>query len=215
MIDHPGRRLLTSLKAVTGRDGPCLVLPVGSPVCALLRPAGVSPGALNRADIRRLTEWRNRFVQSFLTEFVATDEQTASWLVNVVGPSDDRLLFMIDDLQGRTFGYIGLAFIDWEAGYGEADAVVRGGDAPRGTMSEALATLLDWARHQLGIGFLGVRVRSDNSALDFYSKCGFVETRRVPLVRTEEPGKVIWREQPDAGESPVSLVHMIWKPGQP
>ncbi len=158
-----------------------------------------------------LTDWRNRFVQAFLNEFTATYNQTARWLVEVVGPKEGKILFMIDDHNCRTFGYMGLDCIDWDRAYGEADAVVRGAEAPPGTMKRALQTLLAWARGQLGLRELGVRVRSDNTALEFYHKGGFREVRRVPLRRVEEPQMIRWAEDESLESAEVYLVHMRWQ----
>lgn len=210
---YSGRDLLTNLKSRAGAPGPALSLPVGSPVRAWLRPVATRKEFLDADDVSRLTAWRNRFVTSFLNEFVATDRQTTNWLVETVGREDNRILFMADHSDGTTFGYMGLAFIDWEKGIGEADAVVRGEEAPRGLMTGALRTLLDWAQGQLGLREVHVRVRSDNPALEFYRKFGFAEQKRVPLRRTEVPGKIIWVETPDAktGSEPT-LVHLKLPP---
>jgi RimJ/RimL family protein N-acetyltransferase len=196
------RVLLTTMKASASPS-----LPVGDPPEAVLRPVDTrrpSPG-----DVLVLTEWRNRFVASFLTEFDATEERTARWLTEAVGPDDTRVLFMVDDCRdGRTIGYMGLAFIDWEGGYGEADAVVRGREAPRGLMSKAMDAMLRWGREQLGLATLGVRVRSDNPAIDFYRKFGFLEVKRVPLRREDADDMVKWVEDEALSGGEPSLVHM-------
>jgi RimJ/RimL family protein N-acetyltransferase len=207
-----GRSLLVALKSSTTSGGPVLGLPVGRPVRALLRPVATT-GELDAADVHRLTAWRNRHVGAFLHEFTADEARTARWLRNVIGPDDTRILFMADDPAGTTFGYMALAFIDWDARTGEADAIVRGGDAPRGTMAMALTTLLAWGRTQLGLERFGVRVRSDNPALGFYERLGFVETRRVALRPTEEPDGRRWIEDAGyAGDGP-ELVHMTLTEG--
>lgn len=211
-----GQNLLTSLKACAGAPGPALSLPVGFPVRAWLRPVATRREFLNADDVSRLTQWRNRFVTSFLTEFVATDTRTANWLVDTVGRQDTRILFMAEHLDGTPFGYLGLAFIDWPSGRGEADAVVRGGEAPRGLMTEALRTLLAWGRGQLGLCEIQVRVRSDNPALEFYRKFGFLEQLRVPLQPTSEHGEITWAEAP--GTQPTSnpsLVYFVLPPTLP
>jgi len=207
-----GRCLLAVLKATAGLPGPAIVIPVGVPPEAFLRPVATRNELLNPEDASLLTEWRNRYVQAFLTEFQATESRTARWLTEVVGPSEGKILFMVDDLNGRTFGYMGLDYIDWEQGYGEADAVVRGAEAAPGTMKRALQTLLTWARGWLGLHELGVRVRSDNTALEFYRKVGFYEVRRVALRRVEEPQMVRWVEDTSLESSEVYLIHMRWQP---
>jgi hypothetical protein len=205
---NPGRQLLASLKQMAGH--PCeLVLPVGRPVESYLRTVATQRDRLNPKDLACLTEWRNRFVTSFLTEFEATEARTADWLVRVVGPDPGKILFMVDDPNGRTFGYMGLGFINWERMTGEADAAVRGAEAPPGAMGRAFAAMMTWAGAALGIAKLSGRVRSDNPSLPFFPKIGLVESHRVPLVRTEEPGLVRYAE--GAGPpSGVSLVHMKW-----
>ena len=204
-----GRGLLQAVKASTTSRYPVLSIPVGRPVEALLRPVVTREGSLVADDVRSLTEWRNQCVQAFLTEFHATEKRTARWLTETVGPDDTRILFMIDDAWGRTFGYMGLAFIDWPHGSAEADAVVRGATAAPGTMTRALRTMLQWAQVQLGLRTFGVRVRSDNTALAFYRKFGFCEVRRVPLRKVECADMVSWVEDPSLPPVEPRLVHML------
>jgi RimJ/RimL family protein N-acetyltransferase len=204
-----GQELLQALK--TGSQA-SFSIPVGEPVEAMLRPVVTIAGKVNREDVRVLTEWRNRFVRSFLTEFEATAGRTEAWLTEVVGPDETRILFMLDDLDGRTIGYLGLAFIDWEERTGEADAIVRGGDHLPGVMTKALLALLRWAHRELGLTTgLNVRVRSDNPAVHFYLKLG-TETRRVPLREVEEPGLKRWVEDETLAASSTELVYITFQP---
>jgi RimJ/RimL family protein N-acetyltransferase len=188
---------------VTGRDvlsaakAEAICLPVGRPTIAWLRP--IVP-----ADAPLLTEWRNRFARAFLTEFIADDERTRRWLSDVVEPDDTRILFMVEDLDSRPVGHMGLAFIDWRRGRAEADAVVRGVDAPRGLFTQALDAMWHWARSALGLTTLGVRVRSDNDAIAFYDRAGFRELRRVPLRRDG----TAWVEDPSLDDPELEIVHM-------
>lgn len=209
-ISNINQDLLRTFKAQAGAPGPPLLIPVGMPPIAFLRPVATSAELLRDEDVQVLTEWRNRHVQSFLTEFVATKERTARWLVDMVGTSNGRILFMVDDTSGNTFGYMGLDFIDWGVGYGEADAVVRGREAAHGTMKVALLSLMAWARGHLGLRRLGVRVRSDNAALGFYHKVGFREVRRVPLRRLAETEMIRWVEDDSLQNNELELVYMVW-----
>jgi RimJ/RimL family protein N-acetyltransferase len=203
-----GKRLLRALKDATTAGTPALVLPVGEPVRALLRPIATVPGATDPIDVRLLGEWRNRYVKSFLTEFVAHDARTVDWLTNSIHQNDGKLLFMLDSLDGARLGHLGLGFIDWDAGYGEADAIVSGGASPPGLMKLALQTLLCWARDQLGLERLAVRVRSDNPAVAFYEKVGFREWQRVPLAARRGAESTEWVEDPSLAHSEASLVYM-------
>lgn len=204
-----GRELLVALKASAGAGGPVLSLPVGRPVEAFLRPVATREGDLNAEDVRLLTEWRNRNVRWFLTEFRATEERTKRWLTETVGPDDTRILFMLDDPEGRTLGYIGLAFIVWEHASVELDAVVNGGEVNPWMMSRAARTLIDWAREQLGLPYVRGRIRSDNRALKFALRSlGAREMKRVPLRRVEEAGRTRWVEDPSLPHSEPSLVYI-------
>ncbi len=209
---HLGRNILAVLKATAGVPGPGIVIPINYPPEAFLRPVATKKELLNANDVRALTDWRNRFVQAFLTEFQATESQTGRWLVQKVGPKEGKILFMVDDLNAHTFGYMGLDYIDWNHAYGEADAVVRGEDAAPGIMKRTLQTLLAWARGHLGLRELGVRVRSDNTALEFYRKVGFQEVRRVPLRLIQEGTMIRWVEDESLENPRLHLVHMRWQP---
>lgn len=206
-----GRECLALLKSTAAPGKASLVLPIGKPVVAYLRTIPTAPGSLDPLDVELLSEWRNRFVKSFLTEFTAHPARTAAWLNGPVHDNDGKILFMVESLDGVRFGHIGLAFIDWSTGYGEADAIVRGGNAPPGLMKLALQTTLKWARDQLGLTSLGVRVRSDNTALDFYRKVGFRETKRVPLAREAHGDAVTWSESPALADAEASLVYMLYE----
>jgi hypothetical protein len=204
-----GEEFLRALKAHSTPNGPCLCIPVGLPIEAVLRPVGTVTGRLNANDVSLLTEWRNRFVNSFLTQFKATESRTEKWLTEVVGPDPTRILFMLDDARGQTAGYLGVAFIDWKELTGEADAFVRGSELPPGVMAKSIFTLLDWAHEQLGLKSMSGRVRSDNPALSFFLKFA-KETKRMPLRRIEEPGIVRWVEDETSDDDSPSLVYMIF-----
>ena len=201
---------LAALKQAAGGADPGWYLMVGEPAVARMRLVPTQAERVLESDVAVLTEWRNRYVTSFLTEFEATPARTRDWLVQRVGPDRGRVLFMVESMDGRRIGYMGLAFIDWASGSGEADAVVRGVDGFPGVMLTGLRTLLWWAQCELGLVRLGVRVRSDNPALGFYRKLGFQERQREALRRTDVPGMVTWVADPELASAGVSLVHMDW-----
>jgi len=213
-MKYKPQRLIHLIKEAAGMPGPQLTIPVGTPTVAHLRAVATIREQFNHHDINLLSKWRNKFVTAFLNEFHANDEQTGDWLSNIVGPDDTKIIFMLDDLWGHTFGYMGIAYIDWDMKYGEADAIVRGEDAPKGTMTKALQTLIAWGRSHLNLTTINVRVRSDNSACEFYRKMNFVELKRVPLQKVIQPDSSIqWIEcqSPYKKNSSVSLVYMTLK----
>ncbi|MEG2029435.1 MAG: GNAT family protein [Janthinobacterium sp.] len=206
--------LLNELKKAAGSPSE-LVLPIGKPVEALLRPIATSQDKLSGTDARLLSEWRNRHVKSFLTEFDSQETRTMHWLATAVAADPGKILFMVDTLDGQSVGHVGLGFIDWQRGYVEADAIVRGGVARKGLMTLALQTLLQWARHSLGLHDIWVRVRSDNAALAFYEKAGFREHKRVPLVSSTDGKDIVWTEDNNTDaikKATASLVYMQYLP---
>lgn len=205
-----GMNLLRQLKDVAGAQGPQLGLSVPGFGGYFLRPIATRREHQDPADVACLTTWRNHHVNAFLTEFPATYERTSRWLSEVVHADDGRILFMIDDERGQRVGYMGLAYIDWERSYVEADAIVSSGGTPKGLMSAALRTILRWAKGQLGLKVIAVRVLSDNPALAFYRKLGFEETKRVPLKRAVSSDCVSWIEDEALATSERCLVHHFW-----
>jgi len=195
-----GHAILMHAKRATGE----FRLPVEGG--AMLRPISTRPGELNAGDVARLTAWRNRFRTSFLDEFEATEVHTARWLTKVVGPDEGKILFMLDDVDGRSVGYMGLAFIDWSRGSGEGDAVVRGEASSAGTVTHALRTMFVWAQDQLNLREIRGRARSDNPALAYFLKFGYTEVKRVPLQRAGEGSEQRWVEGGD--DRSLELVHL-------
>jgi RimJ/RimL family protein N-acetyltransferase len=202
-----GKQLLINLKSTATAVEPQLGLKVDTPDIAWLRPVATRREVQSEEDVHCLTEWRNKFVTSFLNEFEATESQTSDWLAEKVGPDHNRILFMIDDAEKQTIGYMGINFIDWESGYAEADSIVRGKNAAKGIMTASLKVMIAWGRGQLGLQSIGVRVRSDNPALLFYQRFGFVEQKRVPLSFRALQKELVWYEDPDNSSSTVSLVY--------
>jgi RimJ/RimL family protein N-acetyltransferase len=201
-----GREVLQDWKT-----NPQRTIPVGEPVQAVLRPVATAEGTINPEDVRALTAWRNRFVTSFLTQFEATEERTARWLKEVVGPDPDRILFMLDDTHGRTIGYLGLAFIEWEERTGEADHFVRGVDDMPGIMKKAAFALFRWAHRELGLtSSLTARIRWDNPSLPFFLKIS-EENKRVPLRAIDEPDMRRWVEDESLSSSPAGLVYITFR----
>jgi len=209
-MNKTGKDLLKLLKEVTGAPGPQLGLKIAGFDNYFLRPISTRRDLLNPIDITCLTNWRNRHSKAFLTEFHATEERTAKWLYESVHSDDSRILFIIEDEQNQPVGYMGIAYIDWIKSYVEADAIVSGGDTPKGMMFSGLKTLMNWTKGQLGLETVAVRVLSDNPALSFYRKLGFMEIRRVPLRRLDSNGLVAWIEDSSLAVADRYLVHHLW-----
>lgn len=212
-LNSSGKKLLVELKNLAGTQGFDYRLKISEVNGAWLRPTATRRQLQDIDDVRCLTKWRNKHVTSFLTAFIATERQTSEWLSNIVGPDDGRILFMVDDDEEKvTIGYMGLALINWETGYCEADSIVRGISGRKGIMTMGLHTLLSWGKNQLGLNEFGVRVRSDNpAAMDFYRKNGFIEKKRIPLSCKRSEDKFIWYEDEKNLSSNMSIVYNIYE----
>lgn len=186
-----------------------------------LVPVNCSEKHVDPEIIALLTQARNANPSSFLTMFTATEERTRKWLTQVVGKEDNRILFMLKNKSKKSYyGYMGLAFGNSERSYIEADAVVRTDkNIIRGLMKASLTRLLQWVGSDLKINNIGVRVLSDNDALAFYNKCGFIKQKTEDLYEAKDAsGKVLALEtnQQFVGQekSKRSLCYMIYTRSQ-
>lgn len=205
-----GEQLITALKNSSSSGIHQLGLRIDGYHEYFMQPIPTRSDVLNQQYIQCLTEWRNLHQKSFLSEFIATESRTATWLAGSVHSDPGRIIFMIVDSVDFPIGYMGLGNINWRTSYGEADSVVRGYPSPKGIMSAALLSLMHWSQEQLGLKKIGVRVISDNPALKFYARLGFVETYRVPLSKKEVAGNVYWCEDRNCQSPMRYLVHHTW-----
>ena len=138
--------------------------------------------------VNSLAQWRVENSQWF-DIFPVTFEGTKKWLKDQVVDKRDRLLFLIEDMKGVLVGHMGLY-------RGEADNFIRGRkDILHGGMTAALTTMLDWAKNDLGLDELYLRVFSENTkAKKLYSRCGFSEVRDIPLKKTVNEEAIRWVE---------------------
>jgi RimJ/RimL family protein N-acetyltransferase len=143
----------------------------------------------NHELIKLLTKWRNANSKWYPTVFEATEKGTKKWLKDQVINADDRILFMVETLDGISFGHMGLY-------RGEADNFIRGRqDILAGGMTYALHAMLKWVFDDLNIDELFLRVFLDNKkAISFYKRCGFKEMYKIPLKKTKEKNEIKWEE---------------------
>lgn len=185
--------LFSSLKGVGNPNLSNFSLPVKNTDYELV-PVNCSENHIDQEVVALLTRARNSNLISFLTVFTATDERTRNWLSQTVAKEDNRILFMLKNLRKKNYyGYMGLAFGNSEGSYIEADAVVRiDENIIHGLMKASLTRLIQWVRNDLKINNVGVRVLSDNTALAFYEKCGFIKQKIQDLYEVRDTlGKVV------------------------
>jgi len=209
------RKLFSSLKRVGNDNLSSFALPVKNTGYELV-PVACAEKHIDQEVVALLTEARNLNTTAFLTMFNATEERTRNWLSQTVAKEDNRILFMLQNMRKKNYyGYMGLAFGNSDGSYIEADAVVRiDKNMIHGLMKASLTRLLEWVRIDLKIASVGVRVLSDNPALKFYERCGFIKHKCQDLYDVKDAsGQVVALEtkQQFAGQqkSERSLCCMI------
>lgn len=166
--------------------------------------------------LQKLTDWRNKNVHVYPTQFVATIESTRAWLKDRLLATEDRILFLVVDNQGKSCGHIGFNGCNNNEFLFEIDNVVRGDSAAtKGLFSIGIIALMEWARKTLNVGGFFLRVMDDNHhAIDFYKRNEFVMDRHIPLFKEEKDGFISYREARE-GEQPVkTFVLMVWRPSR-
>ena len=164
--------------------------------------------------LEKLTDWRNKNVNVYPTQLVATVESTKAWLKDRLLAVDDRMLFLIVDNQGKVAGHIGFNGCNNDDCLFEIDNVVRGEQAAaKGIISTGMFALMEWARKTLNVNGFFLRVMDDNPhAIEFYKRNGFIEDCRIPLFREEKTGVTSYREALKDEQVSKTFLRMVWQP---
>jgi RimJ/RimL family protein N-acetyltransferase len=167
---------------------------------------------LTWADVDRpeaialLAQWREQAADSFPAQFPVTLAGTKQWLQKQVLALPDRMLFWVATPRGQRIGHVGLFRFDFAQRHVEIDNIMRGvAEALPGIIHAAVVTLLNWTFNALQMETVFLRVFSDNArAQRLYDRCGFQETMRMPLARTQEGDVARWVEVDGTYRQPVN-----------
>lgn len=163
--------------------------------------------------IRLLARWREENFDAYLTRSKITVEGTQKWLESGVLENKDRLLFLLEDADGRPVGHMGFYRFDFAQKSCEVDNIVRGETRPAGVMTPALQALMRWGMEVLQMSELRLQTFADNKrAIALYERCGFRETGRSPLTRMETPDKVEYAPTPPGGKADREWLRMRYNP---
>lgn len=163
--------------------------------------------------LRLLARWRKKHEFWFPAQFPVTLQRTAIWLQKRVLDEPDRLLFLID-VHGTYRGHVGLYRFDFDNKSCEIDNIVRGRAGRKGMMGEAIVLMMRWGMETLGLSFYTLQTTSDNvRALALYTRLGFVETKRIPLIYTKTSDGGEWLAAPNGYAKRIKRfdVYMTWK----
>lgn len=132
--------------------------------------------------VRLLSRWRKKHEVWFPAQFPVSEKRTKMWLEKKVIDEPHRLLFMVA-VSGTYRGHVGLYRFDLKNKSCEIDNIVRGRIGLPGMMETSIRLMMQWAKKDLGILRFTLQTTSENTrAIALYTRIGFVETKRIPLV---------------------------------
>lgn len=167
--------------------------------------------------IALLTEWRNKNVSAYPSQFEATTASTEKWLKNNLLPTKDRILFLVTDRTGKVIGHLGFnSCLNANMEF-EIDNVVRGvaGVIPN-LFSSAMSCLIRWARKTLNVEGFFLRVMDDNPhAIEFYKRNSFLEQSKIPLVKESSGSITNYREAHGGEKADKFFIRMVHQDAEP
>lgn len=164
--------------------------------------APLNKASLDDASIiNLLSNWRDKAQEWFPSQFTITDIGTRKWLKKAVIENADRILFMIQ-VKNEYIGHVGLYRFDFDKQTADIDNIIRGENKYPGIMESALVHMMEWGRDELGIYGYTLSTHADNKpAVKLYEKLGFVEMKKVPIVKKKFDDHTEWQEVKDAPKS--------------
>lgn len=146
--------------------------------------------------IKLLSKWRKENEFWFPVIFKVTKSGTKIWLAEKVINTPDRLLFMIN-VKNQYIGHVGLFRFNFKNKICEIDNILRGRSLYPGIMGEAINTMMNWGKVNLGLLSYKLQTSSDNKrALKLYHSLGFIEEKREPLVQIKKGDRLEWIKAP-------------------
>lgn len=155
-----------------------------------LHPINVSH--LTQMDVlSSLTDWRNRNMGMFLTQFHATPERTRSWLENNVFRKPGQMMFLV--YEGRDLiGQVGFKDLTFE------DAIVDGGMRGNASSNPKILTyahksLINWLFDKAQVIRIHGWLIADNpGGIMMNKQVGWQDWEKYPLISNESNGEVAW-----------------------
>ncbi len=151
--------------------------PAGDRIADPLHGDLVHLGPLEKADLKLLMKWRNRWdIRSETREFrLLTSEHQARWWEGLVQDPHTLMFSILVPSAPQLIGVCGLTYIDWKNSHAELSCYIGDEDQRRkGHYSDALKVLTRYAFQELGLHMVWGEIYAWNEgALKACSKLGF------------------------------------------
>lgn len=130
--------------------------------------------------IEKVTEWRTKYSNCFLSVFIPNNNRTINWLRDTLLPDQERIFCKIYTTEKKLLGHIGAII---HTNYVELDYIIRGEKVDINDFSFAVTKrFLKWVCDVTGIKIIKARIRSDNiQMINFVSRMGFKISEILPL----------------------------------
>lgn len=170
------------------------VLNEGQETAGFLRPVTADFEMTIPGCVELLNRWRVENPTLSPSRFPITSERTRRWITDAIINNDNRILFMVQSLEGTYIGHLGFTAIAPEKRSAEVDQVVRGEkNVYPGLMGFALKSLIGWGKTELGLTHIDLVVLPDNEhGIEFYKRCGFERDGIIPLIKVETDNEISW-----------------------
>lgn len=148
---------------------------------------------LEQIDVMaKLTDWRNAYMDNFLTHFVATPQRTRSWVENVLLRAEGQMLWLVYDQNEILVGHIGFKNLTMNSVL--LDNAIRGERQghPR-LFIYAGKALVHWLWKTTSVQRIeGVILAENVSAIFMNRQIGFVGWKRRPLIKRIHESNTYW-----------------------
>ena len=159
------------------------------------------------------SKWRRENPSLSNSIFEITDERTKRWIDNLILKRKDRLLFLIDDLDGNHIGHCAYSTFDFEKRIAELDAFCRGEVCKIPKLMKCVdKAMIRWAKDNLKLEALQLRVNEDNDwSILLHKRCGFEIVSRIPLFKRVLEGEVRWDEDDTRDEKEADKYEFLMR----
>jgi RimJ/RimL family protein N-acetyltransferase len=143
--------------------------------------------------INKLTDWRNKFMRYFLTQFHATNDRTLNWIENNILNDNTKMLFIIYDKKANPIGNLGFTKLTNISS--EIDNLIKGEESkPNNIIYFAELALINWMFSNLSIREIYGHVFSDNIApIMIHREVGFEIIEKIKVYKYEINNEVHWK----------------------